>query len=62
MVVTVALVVAGGASCLSLLNNNVNSPDAMSGGQSVVYKMESASELKSNKRETVVYKTESASD
>src|SRR6516225_10051211 len=42
MVVTAALVVAGGASCLSLLNNNVNSPDTMSGGQSVVYKTESA--------------------
>jgi len=53
MVVTAALVVAaGGASCLSLLNNNVNSPDTMSGGQSVVYKTESASELKSNKWET----------
>ena len=52
MVVTAALVVAGGASCLSLLNNNVRSPDAMSGGQSVVYKTESASELKSNKWET----------
>ena len=49
MGVTAALVVAGGASCLSLLNSNVGSPDAMSGGQSVVYKMESASELKSNK-------------
>src|SRR5262252_10782331 len=52
MVVTAALVAAGGASCLSLLNNNVNSSDTMSGGQSVVYKMESASELKSNKWET----------
>ena len=52
MVVTAALVVAGGASCLSLLNNNVDSPDTMSGGQSVVYKTESASELKSNKWET----------
>jgi hypothetical protein len=52
MAVTAALVVAGGASCLSLLNSNVRSPDAMSGGQSVVYKMESASELKSNKGET----------
>lgn len=52
MGVTAALVVAGGASCLSLLNSNVGSPDAMSGGQSVVYKMESASELKSNKWET----------
>src|SRR4029077_13815488 len=52
MAVTAALVVAGGASCLSLLNSNVRSPDAMSGGQSVVYKMESASELKSNKWET----------
>src|SRR6516164_5370078 len=52
MVVTAALVVAGGASCLSLLNNNVNSPDTMSGGQSVVYKTESASELRSNKWET----------
>jgi hypothetical protein len=45
-------VVAGGASCLSLVNNNVRSPDAMSGGQSVVYKMESTSELKPNKWET----------
>ena len=53
MVVTAALVVAGGASCLSLVNNNVRSSDAMSGGQSVVYKTESASELKSNKWETV---------
>ena len=53
MVVTAALVVAGGASCLSLLNNNVRSPDAMSGGQSVVYKTESVSELKSNEWETV---------
>src|SRR6516165_1951133 len=53
MVVTAALVVAGGASCLSLLNNNVKSPDAMSGGQSVVYKTESVSELKSNEWETV---------
>jgi hypothetical protein len=35
-----------------LLNNNVNSPDTMSGGQSVVYKTEPASELKSNKWET----------
>jgi hypothetical protein len=52
MGVTAALVVAGGASCLSFLNRNVGSPDAMSGGQSVVYKMESASELKSNKWET----------
>jgi hypothetical protein len=52
MGVTAALVVAGGASCLSLLNSNVGSPDAMSGGQSVVYKMESASESKSNKWET----------
>lgn len=52
MVVTAALVVAGGASCLSLLNNNVDSPDTMSGGQSVVYRTESASELKSNKWET----------
>src|SRR5215470_12061878 len=52
MAVTAALVVAGGASCLSLLNSNVRSPDAMSGGQSVIYKMESASELKSNKWET----------
>src|SRR5215468_3488130 len=51
MVVTAA-VVAGGASCLSLFNNNVRSPDAMSGGQSVVYKTESASELKSNRWET----------
>src|SRR5262245_19536804 len=50
MAVTAALVVAGGTSCLSLLNSNVRSPDAMSGGQSVVYK--SASELKSNKGET----------
>src|SRR6516225_8357099 len=53
MVVTAALVVAGGASCLSLLNNNVRSPDAMSGGQSVVYKTESVSDLKSNEWETV---------
>ena len=52
MVVTAALVVAGGASCLSLVNNNVRSSDAMSGGQSVVYKTESESELKSNKWET----------
>ena len=52
MVVTAALVVVGGASCLSLRNNNVRSPEAMSGGQSVVYKSESASELKSNKWET----------
>src|SRR5258708_33328953 len=52
MVVTGALVGAGGAACLSLRNNNVRSPDAMSGGQSVVYKTESASELKSNKWET----------
>ena len=52
MVVTAALVVAGGASCLSLLNDNVKSPEAISGGQSVVYKTESASELKSNKWET----------
>jgi hypothetical protein len=35
-----------------LRNNNVRSPDAMSGGQSVVYKTESASELKSNRWET----------
>ena len=52
MVVTAALVVAGGASCLSLLNNNVKSPEAIGGGQSVVYKTESASELKSNRWET----------
>ena len=52
MVVTAALVVAGGASCLSLLNNNVKSPEAIGGGQSVVCKTESASELKSNKWET----------
>ena len=52
MVVTAALVVAGGASCLSLLNNSVKSPEAIGGGQSVVYKTESASELKSNKWET----------
>jgi hypothetical protein len=52
MAVTAALVVAGGTSCLSWLNSNVRWPDAMSGGQSVVYKMESASELKSNKGET----------
>src|SRR2546423_7337468 len=53
VVITAALVVAGGTSCLSsLLNNNVNSPDTMSGGQSVVYKTESASELKSNRWET----------
>src|SRR5260370_11269402 len=52
MVVTAALVVAGGASCLSLRNNGVSSREAMSGGQSVVYKRESASELKSNKWET----------
>ena len=52
MVVTAALVVAGGASCLSLLNNNVKSPEAIGGGQTVVYKTESASELKSNKWET----------
>ena len=52
MAVTAALVVAGGASCLSLRNNNVRSPEAMSGGQSVVYKTESAAELKSNKWET----------
>src|SRR5215469_12123061 len=45
MVVTAALVVAGGTSYLSLLNNNVSSPDAMSGGQSVVYKTESVSEF-----------------
>ena len=51
MVVTAALVIAGGASRLSLVNNNVRSPDATSGGQSVVYKR-SASELKSNKWET----------
>src|SRR4051812_13633358 len=51
MVVTAALVVAGGGSCLSL-RNNIRSPGAMSGGQSVVYKSESASELKSNKWET----------
>jgi hypothetical protein len=47
MVVTAALVVAGGASCLSFVHNNVKSPDAMSGGQSVVYKTESAFESKS---------------
>src|SRR5215475_2904465 len=52
MGVTAALVVVGGASCLSLLNSNVGSPDAVSGGESVVYKTESASELKSNKWET----------
>jgi hypothetical protein len=52
MAVTAALVVAGGASCLSLRNNNVRSPEAMSGGQSVVYKTESSPELKSNKWET----------
>jgi hypothetical protein len=52
MVVTAALVVAGGASCLAVVNNNVRSPDAMSGGQSVVYKTESASEFKTNKWET----------
>ncbi len=53
MVVTAALVLGGGVSCLSLVNNNVRSPDAMSGSQSVVYKTKSASELKSNKWETV---------
>jgi hypothetical protein len=52
IVVTAALVVAGGASCLSLLNQSVRSPEAVSGGQSVVYKTETASELKSNKWET----------
>src|SRR5689334_21157767 len=52
MVVTAALVVAGGAACLLLVNNNVRSPDAMSGGQSVVYKTEAVSELKSNRWET----------
>src|ERR1700747_120045 len=60
MGVTAALVVAGGASCLSLLNSNVGSPDAMSGGQSVVYKMESASELKET-AETAFAATEDSS-
>jgi hypothetical protein len=62
MVVTAALVVAGGASCLSLRNNNVRSPDAMSGGQSVVYKTESASELKSNRWETAAETAFAATD
>ena len=53
MVVTAALVVAGGASYLPSVNNNAKSPDAMSAGQSVIYKTESTSELKSNKSETV---------
>jgi hypothetical protein len=61
MVVTAALV-AGGASCLSLVNNNVRSPDAMSGGQSVVYKTESASELNSNKSETAETRAFAATD
>ena len=61
MVVTAALVVAGGASCLSL-RNNVRSPDAMSGGQSVVYKTESASELKSNRWETAAETAFAATD
>jgi hypothetical protein len=61
MVVTAALVVAGGASCLSLRNNNVRSPDTMSGGQSVVYK-KSASELKSNRWETAAETAFAATD
>jgi hypothetical protein len=51
-VVTAALLVACGASCLSLFNDSARAPVAPRGGQSVVYKTESASELKSNKWET----------
>ena len=62
MVVTAALAVAGGGSYQSLVNNNVRSPDAISRGQSVVYKTESASELKSNKWETVETASFAATD
>jgi hypothetical protein len=51
-VVTAALLVACGASCLSLFNDSARAPVAPRGGESVVYKTESASELKSNKWET----------
>jgi hypothetical protein len=51
-VVTTALVVAGGASCLSLLNDNLSARAPMDEGQSVAYKTQSASETKSNRWET----------
>src|SRR5262245_28027574 len=51
-VVTGALVVASGVSCLSLLNDKFNVLGASPGGQSIVYKTESASESKSDKWET----------
>jgi hypothetical protein len=51
-VVTGALVVAGGISCVSLLNDKFSTSGVTPGGQSVVYKTESASESKSNKWET----------
>jgi hypothetical protein len=51
-VVTSALVVASGVSCLSLLNDKFNVLDTAPGGQSIAYKTESASESKSNKWET----------
>src|SRR5262245_34996019 len=51
-VVTTALVVAGGASCLSLLNDNLSARAPIDEGQSVAYKTQSASETKSNKWET----------
>src|ERR1700704_3602100 len=52
MVVTAALVVAGGVSGVSLLNDKFSGLDAAPGGQSIAYKTESASESKSNKWET----------
>src|SRR5262245_63873205 len=51
-VVTAALVVAGGFSCVSLLNDKFSANDVTPGGQSIAYKTESASETKSNKWET----------
>src|SRR5262245_10349154 len=51
-VVTAALVVAGAASCLSVLNTDLGRQKTSDEGQSVIYKTVSASETKSNKWET----------
>ncbi len=51
-VVTTALVVAGSASCLSLLNDNLSARTPADEGQSVIDKTQSVFETKSNKWET----------
>jgi hypothetical protein len=51
-IVTAALVVAGGFSCMSVLDNKFSAKDVTPGGQSIVVKTESATESKSNKWET----------